>query len=161
MVPYALCILQQYYVEFHWNASATAYRILSIVLCEVSRLYVKKCPRKIPENIKCVWKNYSGENGIQRKVILCWDIPGNIQKISDRNTFYNYPKWTFYQVICNNNHLTSGQICRRTNIARKCKCAASHGLFHRNKHFGMIEHATKKRCFILFHDKNVYAGQVE
>ena len=37
---------------------------------------------------------------------------------------------------------------------------ALHGLFHRNKHIEMIEHATKKRCFmtynILFHDKNVY-----
>ena len=39
---------------------------------------------------------------------------------------------------------------------KKYKCAALHGLFHRNKHFGMMEHATK-----TIHDKNVFARQVE
>ena len=33
-----------------------------LVLCEVSRLYVKKCLRKIPENKKVVWKKYNEEN---------------------------------------------------------------------------------------------------
>ncbi len=40
-----------------------------LVLCEVSRLYVKKCLRKIPEKIKFVWKTYNGENGLQRNAI--------------------------------------------------------------------------------------------
>ena len=70
---YAVSILQQYYVEFHWNASATAYRILSTCV-----MWSFKCLRIIPENKKFVWKNYSGENGIQRKAILCWVIPGKI-----------------------------------------------------------------------------------
>ena len=26
---------------------------------------------------------------------------------------------------------------------KKCKCPALHRLFHRNEHFGMMEHATK------------------
>ena len=60
-----------------------------LVLCEISRLYVKKCLRKIPEKIKFVWKKYNGENGLQRNAILCRVIPGKIKNISDRNNFYN------------------------------------------------------------------------
>ena len=34
---------------------------------------------------------------------------------------------------------------------KKCKCVALHGLFHRNKHFGMMEHATKTMFYdIIF-----------
>ena len=60
-----------------------------LVLCEVSRLYVKKWLRKTPLKIKFVRKKYNGENGLQRKAILCGGIPGKIKNISDRNTFYN------------------------------------------------------------------------
>ena len=60
-----------------------------LVLCEVSRLYVKKWLRKTPLKIKFVRKKYNGENGRQRKAILCGGIPGKIKNISDRNTFYN------------------------------------------------------------------------
>ena len=87
-----------------------------LVLCEVSRLYVKKCLRKIPEKITFVWKTYNGETGLQRNAIRCRVIPGKIKNIYQIETL---TKWTFYQVICNNNHLTSVQICRRTNMARK------------------------------------------
>ena len=38
-----------------------------LVLCEVSRLYVKKLLRKTPQKIKYVWKKYNGEYGLQRK----------------------------------------------------------------------------------------------
>ena len=55
MVPYALCIVQQYYFEFHKDAPTTTYiEYYQLVLCEVSRLYVKKCLRKLPEKIKFV-----------------------------------------------------------------------------------------------------------
>ena len=60
-----------------------------LVLCEVSRLYVKKWLRKTQQKIKFVWKKYNGENVLQRKAILCGVIPGKIKNISDRNTFYN------------------------------------------------------------------------
>ena len=60
-----------------------------LVLCEVSRLYVKKWLRKTPLKIKFVRKKYNGETGLQRKAILCGGIPGKIKNISDRNTFYN------------------------------------------------------------------------
>ena len=60
-----------------------------LVLCEVSRLYVKKWLRKTPLEIKFVRKKYNGENGLQRKAILCGGIPGQIKNISDINTFYN------------------------------------------------------------------------
>ena len=58
-----------------------------LVLCEVSRLYVKKWLRKTLQKIKCVWKKYNEENGLQRKAIRV--EPGKIKNISDRNTFYN------------------------------------------------------------------------
>ena len=54
-----------------------------LVLCEVSRLYVKKCLRKTPVKTKCVWKKYNGENGLQRKAILCGVIPGKIKNITN------------------------------------------------------------------------------
>ena len=54
-----------------------------------TRLYVKKWLRKTPLKIKFVRKKYNGENGLQRKAILCGGIPGKIKNISDRNTFYN------------------------------------------------------------------------
>ena len=60
-----------------------------LVLCEVSRLYVKKWLRKTPLKIKFVRKKCNGENGLQKKAILCRGIPGKIKNISDRNTFYN------------------------------------------------------------------------
>ena len=60
-----------------------------LVLCEVSRLYVKKWLRKTPGKMKFVWKKYNGENGLQRMAILCGCIPGKIKNLSDRNTFYN------------------------------------------------------------------------
>ena len=52
-----------------------------LVLSEVSRLYVKKLLRKTPEKMKFVWKKYNGENGLQRKAILCGVIPGKIKNI--------------------------------------------------------------------------------
>ena len=60
-----------------------------LVLCEVSRLYVKKWLRKTPGEMKFVWKKYNRENGLQRLAILCGVIPGKIKNLSDRNTFYN------------------------------------------------------------------------
>ena len=60
-----------------------------LVLCEVSRLYVKKWLRKTQRKITFVWKKNNAENGLQRKAILCGGIPGKIKNISDRNTFYN------------------------------------------------------------------------
>ena len=60
-----------------------------LVLCEVSRLYVKKWLRKTPQKITFVLKKYNGENGLQRKAILC-GVKGKIKNISlsDRNTLY-------------------------------------------------------------------------
>ena len=58
-------------------------------LCDVSRLYVKKCLRKTPEKIQFVCITYNGENGLQRNTILCRVIPGKIKNISDSHTFYN------------------------------------------------------------------------
>ena len=38
-----------------------------LVLCEVSRLYVKKCLRKTLEKIKCVWRKYNGEKAFKER----------------------------------------------------------------------------------------------
>ena len=71
-------------------------------------------------------KKYNGENGLQIKAILCGVIPGQIKNISP-----------------NIRKKLAGTIYRE----KKCKCAALHGSFHRNKHFGMMEHATKTKFY--------------
>ena len=38
-----------------------------LVLCEVSRLYVKKWLRKTPQKIKLVWKKYNGETAFKER----------------------------------------------------------------------------------------------
>ena len=87
MIPNAFRILQQYYIEFHSNASVTHFRILSTCVNVKFQgcIHVKKWLRKTPLKIKFVRKKYNGENGLQRKAILCGGIPGKIKNISDRN----------------------------------------------------------------------------
>ena len=86
LMPFAYC--NTIILNFTKSRLLRIIEYYQLVLCEVSRMYVKKCLRKIPEKIKFVWKKYNGENGLQRKAILYWAIPGQIKKISDRNTFY-------------------------------------------------------------------------
>ena len=58
MVPYGLRISQQYYVDFHWNASAPAYRVLSTCVM----WSVKAVCQEMPET-------NSGENIIFLKTL--------------------------------------------------------------------------------------------
>ena len=54
MVPYALCILKNIILNFTKMLLLQPIEYYELVLCEISRLYVKKCLRKIPEKIKFV-----------------------------------------------------------------------------------------------------------
>ena len=49
----------------------------------------QEMPEKNSGENKILVKKYNGENGLQRKAILCGVIPGKTKNISDRNTFYN------------------------------------------------------------------------